>query len=113
MLGCCSFFAPCPGIHGLVSLGTQSLTPLGCLWAILLAGCSTYFEVPMATPGGTNAVGVGGFLTANGFGSGFRMSVQAAPWTLATALLTGVTTYNAMIPPANRTTTNTSAGARV
>jgi hypothetical protein len=88
---------------------TQNTLPLTGNYkvCILLAGCSSFFTVPFQS--GSVGVGVGGMVTANGFGAGFRMSVQNAPWTLATASITGATTYNHMIPPANRGTTTVTA----
>ncbi|MDB4433313.1 hypothetical protein N9166_01100 [bacterium] len=69
---------------------------------MLIAGCSAWLEFPIKTPGSTVGVGIGGVSTSNGFGAGFRISMEYAPWTIRTAVITGVYTENAMIPNPNR-----------
>jgi hypothetical protein len=73
---------------------------------LLLIGCSAWVDVPHLTPNPTTptgGVGIGGTVTVNGFGSGFRLSLYGVPWTVHTAgKLTNVYTTNAMIPPASR-----------
>jgi hypothetical protein len=70
---------------------------------LLLAGCHAWLGVPF-TEGGAQGIGIGGLITVNGFGAGIRVSVKGAPWTVATARLTGLYTTNEMIRPASRMT---------
>jgi hypothetical protein len=87
-------FAPISG--GAVSTGplTQNLLPVYGMAKICLlsTACSLYLEMPFTAPTttvnggpgtGINAVGVGGLITAGGYG-GIRISLQAAPWTIKT-----------------------------
>jgi hypothetical protein len=62
---------------------------------LLSTACSQYIVMPFTVPttvngvpgSGLNAVGVGGLLTAGGYG-GIRISLQAAPWTIKTTTVT-------------------------
>jgi hypothetical protein len=45
--------------------------------------CATPFDIPLSVNSANTAIGVGGLLTAGGFGS-LRLSIQAAPWTIGT-----------------------------
>jgi hypothetical protein len=76
---------------------------------LLLVGCGAWLDVPVGTPSGNKGLGVGGTITVNGFGAGFRLSFQAAPWTVQTVVLTGVYTQNAMVPAAQKVTTTSTA----
>ena len=59
---------------------------------LLSTACTQYLPLVLSqattingvTGTGVNAVGVGGLLTAGGYG-GIRISLQAAPWTVKTA----------------------------
>jgi hypothetical protein len=70
---------------------------------LLLVGCSAWLDSPL-TVDGTRGVGIGGVVTKNGFGAGVRISLNGAPWTVGTAMLTGAFTTNAMVPNPNRAT---------
>jgi hypothetical protein len=67
-------------IHGVVKV------------CLLTTACTMYLPLVLSQPTtvngvpgtGINAVGVGGLLTAGGYG-GIRVSLQAAPWTIKTA----------------------------
>jgi len=67
-------------IHGVVKI------------CLLSTACTQYLSLVLSQPTtvngvpgtGVNAVGVGGLLTAGGYG-GIRISLQAAPWTVKTA----------------------------
>ena len=62
---------------------------------ILSTSCTAYVELPLTAPTtvngvpgtGTKGIGIGGFLTAGGYG-GIRLSLQAAPWTIKTTSVT-------------------------
>jgi hypothetical protein len=84
---------------------TQNAMPLAGSYKIcfLLIACSAFLEYPL-TQNGTRGLGIGGLITANGFGAGLRISVFGAPWTVATAKITGLWTTNDMIPNASRAT---------
>ena len=72
------------GISGAPPLGQNAL-PLGgytrvCIFA---AGCTTNLPINNTKNSGNTGVGVGGLLTIGGNGS-IRISIESAPWTLAT-----------------------------
>jgi membrane protease YdiL (CAAX protease family) len=50
-------------------------------------GCGMSLPLPLTASAGQNGLGVGGFLTANGFskGGGTRFSLEGSPWTIRTA----------------------------
>jgi len=58
---------------------------------ILSTSCTAYVALPLTAPTtvngvpgtGTKGIGIGGFITAGGYG-GIRLSLQAAPWTIKT-----------------------------
>jgi hypothetical protein len=62
---------------------------------LLSTACTQYLVMPFTAPttvngvpgSGINAVGVGGLLTAGGYG-GIRISLQGAPWTIKTTTVT-------------------------
>jgi hypothetical protein len=60
---------------------------------IIFGGCISYIPIPL-TQGGTRGVGLGGLLTVNGYGAGIQISVIGAPWTIQTAVITGIPTAN-------------------
>ena len=49
-------------------------------------------------------MGIGGLITVNGYGAGINISVLGAPWTVATAVVTGIPTANGGV------TTSTAVG---
>jgi hypothetical protein len=99
--------APLNSLRGTVTLGagvlapvvspplTQNVLPVGGLFkmCILFGGCISYVPVPL-TMNGTRGVGIGGLLTVNGYGPGVNISVFGAPWTVQTAVITGIPTAN-------------------
>ena len=58
---------------------------------ILSTSCTAYVALPLTAPTtvngvpgtGTKGIGIGGFITAGGYG-GIRLSLEAAPWTIKT-----------------------------
>jgi hypothetical protein len=58
---------------------------------ILSTSCTAYVALPLTEPTtvngipgtGTKGIGIGGFITAGGYG-GIRLSLEAAPWTIKT-----------------------------
>jgi hypothetical protein len=70
------------GISGAPPLGANQLAMPGFTRVcIFTAGCST--NLPLVhTTNQTNGIGIGGTVTLGGFGS-IRISIEAAPWTLA------------------------------
>ena len=104
--------APLVSIRGTMALGTGILRPIsgavasgggltqnvlpvaGALRLCTLLACSSFLSVPL-TVGGTRGVGIGGLITAGTFGqSGIKVSLINAPWTVKTAVVTGITTDN-------------------
>ena len=94
------------GISGGAPLGTKNTgqPPGNMKMCILFPGCGAYLPIPFGTKG-TNRVGVGGMFTINTFTQfgGFRLSIQAAPWTIGLASIKNVTTTT----PGGGTTTYT------
>jgi hypothetical protein len=77
------------GISGAPPLNPPAAIPVPgfarvCLFA---AGCGTNLPLNMTQNGGATGIGVGGLITLGGNG-GIRISLEAAPWTLAT--MTGI-----------------------
>lgn len=70
-------------------------------FCFLAVGCFSPLEIPL-TVSGTVGAGLGGVITANGFGKGTHLSILGAPWTVGTAVLTGIATENDMIPAESR-----------
>ena len=72
---------------------TQNILPIYGMAKICLlsTACTSYLDMPFTEPTtvngvpgtGISAVGVGGLMTAGGYG-GIRISLQAAPWTIKT-----------------------------
>jgi hypothetical protein len=100
--------APLLELRGTMTLGAGALAPIvggGPLtqntlpvqgvfkMCIIFGGCISYIPIPL-TAGGTRGVGLGGLLTVNGYGAGIQISVIGAPWTIATAVITGIPTAN-------------------
>ncbi len=87
-------FAPISGGAQSTSVLAQNMMPVYGMAKICLLStvCSMYLDMPFTQPTtvngvpgtGLNAVGVGGLLTAGGYG-GIRISLQGAPWTIKTA----------------------------
>jgi hypothetical protein len=87
-------FAPVSG--GVASTGalTRDALPMRGLAKIcvLSTSCTSYVELALTEPttvngvpgSGIRGIGIGGLLTAGGYG-GIRISLQAAPWTVKTA----------------------------
>jgi hypothetical protein len=71
---------------------TQRVAPVSGLLrvCIFFPGCDSAVEFPLSEAG-TRGVGAGGIVTVNGFSKGISFSLVAAPWTVGTALVTGVT----------------------
>lgn len=61
------------------TLGLKGVSRL----CLIVENCGSPFDIPLSTNNGNTAVGVGGLLTAGGFGS-LRISLQAGPWTIGT-----------------------------
>ena len=60
----------------------------------LFAGCGSFLPIPL-TVGGTRGAGIGGLVTVNTFGAGgLKVSLLHAPWTVRTAVITGVPTVS-------------------
>jgi hypothetical protein len=59
---------------------------------ILFGGCISYIPIPLTSAG--SGVGIGGIVTVNGYGPGLQVSVIGAPWTIQTAVITGIPTAN-------------------
>jgi hypothetical protein len=86
-------FAPISGGAASTSVLTQNIMPVYGMAKICLLStvCTQYLEMPFTVPTtvnglpgtGISAVGVGGLLTAGGYG-GIRISLQGAPWTIKT-----------------------------
>jgi hypothetical protein len=86
-------FAPVSGGAASTSVLTQNILPVYGMAKICLlsTACSLYLNMPFTLPTtvngvpgtGINAVGVGGLMTAGGYG-GIRISLQGAPWTIKT-----------------------------
>jgi hypothetical protein len=89
------------GTFAPISGGAASTTPLTRQFmpvyglarlCLLSTACTQYLNLPFTAPTtvngvpgtGLRAVGIGGILTAGGYG-GIRVSLQAAPWTIKTA----------------------------
>ncbi len=60
---------------------------------LLTAGCGINLPIPL-TVGGLKGVGIGGLITVNTFsgGGGVKISLEASPWTLGVASITGIPT---------------------
>jgi hypothetical protein len=86
-------FVPVSGGAASTSVLTQNILPVYGMAKICLLStvCSMYLDMPFTQPTtvngvpgtGISAVGVGGLITAGGYG-GIRISLQAAPWTIKT-----------------------------
>jgi hypothetical protein len=86
-------FAPVSGGAASTSVLTRNIMPVYGMAKICLlsTACSLFLDMPFTQPTtvngvpgtGLNAVGVGGLITAGGYG-GIRISLQAAPWTIKT-----------------------------
>jgi hypothetical protein len=72
---------------------TQKVLPVGGIFKFCILWCVSYLPVPL-TVSGTQGVGIGGMLTLNGYGPGIHISMQGAPWTVKTAVVTGIPTDN-------------------
>ena len=75
---------------------TQNVLPVTGFFriCILFAGCPSSLPVPL-TVGGTRGAGIGGLITLGTFGKGgIRASIHGQPWTVGTAVVTGVPTGN-------------------
>jgi hypothetical protein len=83
--------APLAAVSG-TGVGTMPVQGLFKM-CILFGGCGSFIPVPM-TQNGTKGVGIGGLMTVNGYGAGIQISVVGAPWTVATAVITGIPTAN-------------------
>jgi hypothetical protein len=106
---------PLLGVEEVVGLGTgtvgpisggrsplaQGTLPLGGQIRLCLLNKPCQFYVPFTlTADGTRGVGIGGLVTLNGFGTaGVKVSVQGAPWTIATAVVTNGFTPNGAQTP--------------
>lgn len=76
---------------GVGSLGIQGLFRL-CI--IKGPGCPISIAIPL-TIDGTRGAGIGGLITRNGFAlQGIAVSIYGNPWTVGTAVITGIPTDN-------------------
>jgi hypothetical protein len=128
-------FAPISGGAQSTSLLTRNIMPVYGMAKICLlsTACSIYLEMPFTQPTtvngvpgtGINAIGVGGLITAGGYG-GIRISLQAAPWTIKTTtvidqitttggsqILTDVTAKGWAHAPASTTSSSAQPGGVV
>ena len=90
-------FAPISGGAQSTSVLTRNIMPVYGMAKICLLStvCSQYLNMPFTQPTtvngvpgtGINAIGVGGLITAGGYG-GMRISLEAAPWTIKTTTVT-------------------------
>ena len=96
-------------VRGTAALGTGILRPISgggtgltrnvmpvtgvVRWCVLFTGCPISLLVVPLTVGGTAGVGIGGLITIGTFGQ-FKFSLQGQPWTVGTAVVTGITTDN-------------------
>ena len=74
-------------------IGTLPIHGIFKMCIIFYAGCPSFIPVPL-TENGTKGVGLGGLITVNGYGEGIHISVVGAPWTVHTAVVTGIPTAN-------------------
>jgi len=96
--------APISGGAASTTALTQNLLPMRGVAkiCILSSSCTSYVELLLTEPTtlngtGIRGVGVGGLITAGGFG-GIRVSLQAAPWTIkVTTVLDQITTTGGQI----------------
>ncbi len=75
---------------------TQNVLPVaGSFKLCLLKGtCASALPIPL-TVGGTRGVGIGGLITLGTFAAtGIKISIHGQPWTVKTALVTGIATDN-------------------
>jgi hypothetical protein len=94
------------GISGGAPLAGNVL-PVGGLVRVCILSPGCAISVPISlTLNGTRGVGIGGTVTVSTYstGGGLRVSVEAAPWTLGVAAVTGIPTAN------GGTSTVTAAG---
>jgi hypothetical protein len=90
-------FAPISGGVQSTSVLTRNIMPVYGVARICLLStvCSHYLDLPFTQPTTLNAavgtgvygIGIGGLITAGGYG-GIRISVEAAPWTIKTTTVT-------------------------
>jgi hypothetical protein len=92
-LGTGSFAPISGGAASTVVLARDTLPVRGVAKVCILStSCTAYVALPLTLPTtvngvpgtGTKGIGIGGFLTAGGYG-GIRLSLEAAPWTIKTA----------------------------
>jgi hypothetical protein len=91
-LGTGSFAPISGGAASTVVLARDTLPVRGVAKVCILStSCTAYVALPLTLPTtvngvpgtGTKGIGIGGFLTAGGYG-GIRLSLEAAPWTIKT-----------------------------
>ena len=86
---------------------------------ILFGGCISFIPVPLTINNGATGIGVGGLITVNGYGAGVQISVVGAPWTVHTAVVTGIPTANGLMEASSRSgfahgpASNTSSTANI
>jgi len=90
-------FGPISGGAASATALTRNILPVYGMAKICLLSttCTLFLDMPFTKPTtvngvpgtGISAVGVGGLITAGGYG-GIRISLQAAPWTIKTATVT-------------------------
>ena len=95
-LGTGTFSPVSGGAESTVALVRDRMPMRGLAKVCLLStSCTAYVALPLTGPTtvngvpgtGTKGLGIGGFLTAGGYG-GIRLSLQAAPWTIKTTTVT-------------------------
>ncbi len=71
--------------------GAANPMPVRFKWCALFPGCLAYIRMPF-TENGTRGAGIGGVITVDNFdkGAGLEFTIMGAPWTLGTAVITGI-----------------------
>ncbi len=74
---------------------TQNVIPVpGSIRICIFFNCASTLPIPL-TVGGTAGVGIGGLITLGTFAAtGIKISIHGQPWTVGTALVTGIPTDN-------------------
>ncbi len=74
--------------------GAANPQPVRFKWCVTFGGpfdCFLYLPIPF-TENGTRGAGIGGVITHQNFtkGGGLKLTIMGAPWTLGTAVITGI-----------------------
>ncbi len=113
------------GVLGPISGGgplSANTLPVGGIFKMCMLfnpwACPSFVPISL-TAGGTRGMGLGGLVTVNTFGAGIKISVIGAPWTIQTAVVTGVPTQNGGFSTSSRVgfahgpASNTSSTANI